>query len=79
MKVQVNLRKGSGKEGFRIVKRFFSKKEAKEFLVEYIKTNPGFKPTPEPEVFYNDKIKTQIWISKQFTPTGDYRYRNPNR
>lgn len=79
MKAQLNLRKGSSKSGFRILRRFSNIKEAREFLMEFLKSHTGFQPTEDTDVFYDIENGTHIWLSKQFTPTGDYRYRNPNK
>lgn len=79
MKTQLNLRQGTTKEGFRILKRFPDMKAARVFLSDFIKSNTEYKPTADPDIFYDSKTRTQIWLSKQFAPTGDYRYRNPKR
>lgn len=75
MKAQLNLRKGSSKEGFRILKRFGTMKEAREYLNEFLKDNVGYMPTAFPDVYKDNDTNTQLWLSKQFTPSGDYRYR----
>ena len=75
MKAQLNLRIGTSKEGFRILKRFSTMKEARSYLLSYVKVCIAYQPTADPDVFYNPDTNTQIWLSKQFTPTGDYRYR----
>lgn len=79
MKTQLNVREGNKKEGFRIIMRFGTMKEAREFLKDYVRVCQAYQPTADPYVFYNPNTDTQIWISRQFTPTGDYRYRTPNR
>lgn len=79
MKAQLNLRQGNSKSGFRILKRFPNMKEARSYLNTYVKVCNSYQPTADPEVYYNPETNTQIWISRQFTPTGDYRYRNTNR
>lgn len=79
MKVQLNLRNGSKKAGFRILRRFPNMKVAREYLLDFIKSNTAYRPTEDPDVFYDNETHTQVWLSKQFAPTGNYRYRNPNR
>lgn len=79
MKAQLNLRRGHSKEGFRILKRFPNMQDARNYLQEFIRFNTNYRNTETPDVFYDDITKTQLWLSKQFTPTRDYRYRNPNK
>lgn len=77
MKTQLNLRKGTTKDGFRILKKFESISEARKHLQKFIDENSRYKPTAVPEVFYDFETDTQVWISRQFTPSG-YRYNKPN-
>ena len=77
MKAQLNLRQGRSKSSFKIIQRFSNMKEARKFLTSYVKGCNAYQPTSDPEVYYNPNTDTQIWISRQFTPTGDYRYRKP--
>lgn len=74
MKVQLNYRKGQNKEGFRILKRFSNLKEARDYLQEYTKGLPNFKPGVEPDTLYDSENNILIWISRQFTSTGYYTY-----
>lgn len=76
MKTQLNLRKGPTKDGFRILKRFNSINEARQYLQDYVMSNAQYKPTDDPEVYVDPVTHTQIWISRQFTPSG-YRYVKP--
>lgn len=74
MKAQLNLRQGPSKDGFRILQRFPNMKEARRYLQSYVKVCNAYQPTSDPGVYYNPKTDTQIWLSRQFTPSGIYTY-----